>query len=112
MIVVSDTSPITNLIHVDHLFILQKLFHEIVIPKAVYEELCELETQRTVIERHVWIRVEEALDKSFTTSLEQTLDKGEAEAIVLAIQLKADYLLIDEMKGRGIAEGLGLKLLD
>lgn len=38
MIVISDTSPITNLIQVGKLEILKELFHEIIIPEEVYEE--------------------------------------------------------------------------
>lgn len=38
------------------------------------------------------------------------LDSGEAEAIALAIELKADYLLMDEIKGRQIAENFGIKV--
>ncbi len=38
------------------------------------------------------------------------LDSGEAEAIALAVELKADYLLIDETKGRQIAASYGIKV--
>jgi predicted nucleic acid-binding protein len=37
-------------------------------------------------------------------------DNGEASSVVLALELKADYLLIDEHKGRSEAEKLGLKI--
>lgn len=46
-----------------------------------------------------------------TLQLEKELDKGEAESIALAYSIKADYLLIDEIKGRTIAEKLGLKIV-
>ena len=46
MIVVSDTSPITNLIQIHQLPILKKLFYEVVITLADYGELCDLPEQK------------------------------------------------------------------
>lgn len=43
-------------------------------------------------------------------TLNQPLDLGEAEAIALAVEIKADRLLIDESLGRGIAETYTLKI--
>ncbi len=45
MLVVSDTSPITNLIQIDLLPILKDIYGEIIIPESVYQELCEIENQ-------------------------------------------------------------------
>ena len=39
MIVVSDTSAITNLIQIDHLWLLREVYQNIIIPQAVYDEL-------------------------------------------------------------------------
>lgn len=39
------------------------------------------------------------------------MDLGESESIALAIETKADYLLIDEFLGRQIAEKLDLKIV-
>lgn len=39
------------------------------------------------------------------------LDIGEAEAIVLAQEKEVDWLLMDEIRGRTIAQGLGLKVI-
>jgi len=42
--------------------------------------------------------------------LKQTLDRGEAETIALATELKADWTLLDEREGRKVAKSLGLKV--
>jgi predicted nucleic acid-binding protein len=111
MIVVSDTSPLTNLIQIDQLVILHKLFNEVIITPGVYKELCEIPTQKQIVSVHPWIIVQQVTNKDVIEKLENKLDKGEAEAIALALDIHADYLLIDEVKGRNIAEGLGLKIV-
>ena len=111
MIVVSDTSPVTNLIRIDRLDILQQVYGQIVIPKIVYLELCELPFQKNIIDSQTWITIQSAANIEQVAALEEDLDAGEAEAIVLAIELQADYLIIDELKGRTIAENLNLKIV-
>ena len=46
-----------------------------------------------------------------TTELKQNLDDGESEAIALALEINSDYLLIDELKGRNMAENHGIKIV-
>ncbi|NUQ26046.1 MAG: DUF3368 domain-containing protein [Saprospiraceae bacterium] len=108
MIVVSDTSVITNLVQIDQLTLLKDLFGSIVIPQKVYDELTKVPKQIDLIERLNWIEVKQISDRSHFDNLLKTLDPGEAEAIVLAIELEADALLIDEKKGRKIAEEYGI----
>ena len=110
MIIISDTSPVTNLIKIGELDILRKLFQTIVIPQIVYEELCVLDKQKAILEQNDWIKVIALKDSTLKTALLLEIDKGEAEAIALAIELNADYLLIDEQAGRAIAEKLGVKI--
>lgn len=111
MIVVSDTSPLTNLIQIHQLFILRNLFGYVVITPAVYKELYEIPEQQKILAGQSWIQVKEWVDQQMVRDLEKSLDKGEAESIALAVELHADYLLIDELKGREVAERLGLKIV-
>src|SRR5579875_3428879 len=111
MIVVSDTSPITNLIQIQQLSLLKALFQNVMITPAVYEELCAIPAQQKLLENENWIAVKEWKDDRLVHQFENSLDKGEAESIALAVGIHADYFLIDELRGRDIAEQLGLKIV-
>jgi uncharacterized protein len=110
MVIISDTSPITNLIKIGELDLLKKVFETIVLPRIVYEELCVLDNQKTIIEQTEWLIVKDLKDMTLKQRLLLEVDKGEAEAIALAVELHADYLLIDEQTGRAVAERMGLKI--
>ncbi len=111
MIVVSDTSPITNLWQIGELDLLPQLFGKIIIPHEVYTELCALPAQKAYLEKLDWISIQKPLSDQLKQALLKELDAGEAEAISLAFELKADYLLIDEQLGRKVAERYGLKIV-
>lgn len=110
MIVISDTSVITNLIQLNELSLLPHLFEKIIIPTRVYEELGKLPSQIDHIEKLEWIEVREISDADLFRRLLESLDEGESASIVLALELKADLLLIDEKKGRKIATDLGISI--
>ena len=111
MVIVSDTSPVTSLIQIGRLELLTQVFGQVVVPKTVYDELCKVPGQQAVIDQQNWLFIDHAKDHSHVKILENELDAGEAEAIVLALELKADYLVIDEFKGRSKAEEIGLKII-
>ncbi len=115
MLAVSNTSPILNLAIVDRLEILRGQFGEILIPDAVLNELKAGEDRpgsQAIREAIVsgWIQTQTPSNESLIQVLKQTLDSGEAEAIALAIELKADWTILDERDGRKIAKSLGLKV--
>lgn len=78
MVIVSDTSPITNLIKIGELHLLQKVFETIVIPRIVYEELCVIDKQKIIIEQSEWITMMDLKDRTLKTALLLELDEGEA----------------------------------
>ncbi|MBL7797581.1 MAG: DUF3368 domain-containing protein [Saprospiraceae bacterium] len=114
MIVVSDTSAISNLFAVGKLELLRDLFDSIVMPIGVMRELAKLEDfgyDISKIGTASWIIVQHARDTATVFNLARHLDSGESEAIVLAQELNADYLLIDERRGWKIANSLGIKTM-
>jgi len=110
MIVVSDTSPITNLIKIDRLELLRDVFDEIVVPLEVFEELCLLPEQAAVLSKVDWIRIESPGNIPLFQTLLVNLDSGEAASIVVALELHADLLVMDERKGRRAATEFGINV--
>ena len=116
MIVVSDTTPLISLLKVGHLDLLYKYFGEVQIPKAVFDELTS--NQRFALEAEEikkcsYIRVVQIEDDKSVDIIRRVtgLDLGESEAIVLTDNLHADLLLMDEAKGRNVAEQMELKIM-
>ena len=112
---VSNTSPVLNLAIVGRLSLLREQFREIMIPPAVLEELRvgeDLPGSQNVREAidGGWLRVKEMKDRPLVQVLERDLDRGEAEAIALALKVKAEWVLLDEREARKIAKDLGLKV--
>jgi|SRR5687768_15057238 len=98
MLVVSDTSPISSLIQINRIEILRDLFGTVCIPPAVRDELIRFHPAVPA-----FVEVRAILDQSKVECLRAMLHQGEAEAIALACECHADYLLIDERRGRLIA---------
>lgn len=112
--VVSNTSPIMNLTIVGQLNLLERLYGQLVIPEAVLQELLAIGTEQSEvgeIQTLPWIKTQSVTNRTLVDSLLLELHAGEAEAIVLAMELKADLLLIDERLGRKIASRLGIKFV-
>lgn len=114
MIVVSNTSPLVNLAAVGQLDLLQRLYDTVVIPQSVHDEIVIAGAgQPGAIEVATldWIETRQVAGRNLVASLQLELDDGEAEAIALAVELKADLILLDERKGRVIAARLGLRFI-
>ena len=110
-VVVSDTSPIRALSHLGRLEVLAALFQEIVVPTAV---VVELEQPRpkfapVAVRGLPFVCVRSPQDRDAVDALRETLGPGEAEAIILAEELHAEAILIDETAGRAVALRRGLR---
>jgi len=102
-IVVSDTSAIAALVHLRLAHVLRSLFAEVFVPPAVAHELKNPRGPRPVVDvgQLPFIRVQAPADAGRVARLRADLDAGESEAIAPAIELAADWILIDEDTAEG-----------
>ncbi len=116
MLVVSDSSALSNLALIGRLDLLREQFTKILIPTAVSRELPVLpdEAARLVLGMAVgegWL-VEKPLPGGVPNPHElQGLDPGETETLRLALAISADRVLMDERDGRRRVEALGIRAI-
>lgn len=111
MIVVANAGPLIALAQIGHFNLLRSLYGELRIPLAVRDEVVASGRGRpggVEVSAAAWIHIVGVRDTTAVQLLRERLDAGESEAIVLAIELEADLLLIDEARGRRVAEARGL----
>lgn len=113
MIVVSDTSCISNLYQIGQLNLLTKLFKEILITPFVFNELSIFHADNLLNELKSFnIKVHSISDSSITSKIaESGIDAGDAEAIALSLELKALFLIIDEKEGKKVAQQYGVNTI-
>lgn len=112
MIVVADTSVLCYLILIEQVELLPHLFGEIAIPQAVYEEL---KAEKAPVQLQEWMTQLPQWLKIYSVTLTadiilERLHSGEREAILLAEELKANLIILDEKAARQIARERGLNL--
>jgi predicted nucleic acid-binding protein len=113
VLVVSDTSPIRALATINLLHALHVLYGQVIVPPAVAAELQAPTSSVPPLDVTTlsFVRIIQPTDQSQLAELRALLDPGEAEAIALALELKADALLIDERNGRREARRRGVELI-
>lgn len=112
---VSNSSVLIALSAIGQLSLLKHRFAErVLIPKAVWHEVVEAGGNRPgALETRTagWIQRRSVEDQDYVRLLCTDLDRGEAEAIVLARQEQADVVLLDEKEARRTALRLGMHVL-
>lgn len=105
MIVVSDTSPLNYLVLIGHIDLLPRLYEQVVIPRAVFNELSVIEApalvRRWIQRLPDWIVISESVNQDHSLFY---LDRGEQDGIALAQAIHADLILLDESKAREAAK--------
>lgn len=110
MLVVADATPVNALIRLSLSEILATLYGQVVIPPAVVAELSHAHAPAEVRE---WIKAPPAwLSIRRPAQVDPNLvsGAGEREAISLALELHADFLLVDDKEARTVARRLNLPI--
>ena len=111
-IIVSDTSPIRALEHLGLLRLIETHYGQVFIPPNVADELRHSRAGLKSIDVAQFPMFQIVAPKPMPQlSAPWELDPGESEAITLALELDADYLLIDEAAGREVAARMGLSIV-
>jgi uncharacterized protein len=114
VIVVADTSVVINLCCVGQGDLLLRLFREVVVPPAVAAEFACLASN---VPRFADLTLPRGIRQQAPTTVPALLrsaiglDRGEAAALALAVEIHADAVLLDERRGREAASQLGLRTI-
>ena len=114
MIVVSDSTILIGLEKIGKSHLLREIFSKIFIPEEVFKEVVERGKGKPgskVIKEAAWIEVKPVKDRIQVSFLLGSLEKGEAEVLVLARELEADLILLDEEKARKSAVIAGFEIM-
>lgn len=114
MIVVSDASPLIALAAVGQVDLLHQLYATVLVPDAVHQEVTAQSPDApgaAQVRGAEWIHSVMVRDRILVEALCIDLDRGEAEAIALAVERSAELLLMDERRGRAAAVRLGRRVV-
>jgi predicted nucleic acid-binding protein len=109
-IVVSDTSPIRALAHLNRVDLLATLFDQVLVPPAVDVELRSPPSDLPFVDvrQFAFVLIQAPSDLKKVGEFKRVLDPGESEALALALEVGVSTVLIDEAAGRSMAKRLGL----
>ena len=106
MAVVSNSSPLIALARIQRLDLLPAIFESILIPPAVAREIAP-----SIPALPTWLRIQAPSVLPPAPLLRRRLGVGEREALALAIELRADWIILDDLPARRAAEASGLNVI-
>ncbi len=101
--IIADTSCLIIYDKINKLEILRDTFVELIVTYEVAEEFGD--------ELPAWIAIKRITNKNQYLELAKNLGKGEASSITLALEFDASLLIIDERKGRKVAEEMKIDII-
>ena len=110
--IIVNSTPLIALAKANKLEILKEMYEHIIIPEAVYREVTEKDdvaAQRIEAARE-WIEVRKVDSNLDRRMYRAKLHEGEVEVMLLAQEIGADAVVIDDGAARRTAEYLGLPL--
>lgn len=113
MKVVSNSTALVHLSAIGQLDILRQRFGEIYIPEGVYHEVVVAGAGKpgaVEVAQAAWIHTATVTDKTALALLRSVLGAGEAESIVLALEMSADLIILDDKAARQFALAQGLRV--
>ncbi|MCC8050659.1 MAG: DUF3368 domain-containing protein [Clostridiales bacterium] len=108
--VIVNSTPLIVLCGIGQLKLLRELYGEIYIPKAVYQEVT-VKTDSACLQlknEESWIHVAEIKDTGEKKMYKAKLHDGEVEVMILAQEMKADLVILDDNAAKKTAKYLGL----
>ena len=108
--IVSNTGPLIALASIGQFDLLRELFGQVFIPPAVHAEVKD-EASVAALTAADWIAVQAVQDTLAVQLLKEELDAGESEAIILARELSADLILMDERAATRKARTISLRAI-
>ena len=106
MAVVSNSSPLIALARIRRLDLLPAIFESVLIPPAVAREISP-----SIPVLPTWLRIQAPNVLPPASLLRRRLGNGEWEALALAIELNANWIILDDLPARRSAEATGLNVI-
>ena len=113
-IVVANAGPLITLAKINQFDLLKELFGSVVVPVAVLDEVVRRGAAMPGAQETMnadWIETRVVADDLAVSILRESIGAGESEVIVLAQELDADLLLLDDALARRKAERVGLNVI-
>ena len=111
--VIVNSTPIISLCHIGKLSLLKKLYDEILIPEAVYREICAKQDSIAKSELNKsldWIRICKIQNEQAKFFFKSQLHDGEVEVMILGKEEDATLLIIDDKNAKNHAKYLNFNV--